>query len=202
MECTSRSTWLTSSTTAWAVRRQRNDILFDVGDWVAGLWRLHRWIVADGAQRDGQRREVERRAATWVSTEQLDASPRAGGFRPRPRHSDAGAPSGEQFRSASAQALPGSGLRLAIVKQVKVLNHGGLLRIEDTDPGGQPWASIYVLLPGRRIPIRNFPVRRLALERTSRGSRGSANVISMESQSTRNQIVQLLLKRYTMPVHA
>ncbi|REY90107.1 hypothetical protein DSL32_12230, partial [Mycobacterium tuberculosis] len=29
-----------------------------------------------------------------------------------------------------------------------VLNHGGLLRIEDTDPGGQPpGTSIYVLLP-------------------------------------------------------
>ncbi len=41
------------------------------------------------------------------------------------------------YRSASAQALPGSGLGLVIVKQV-VLNHGGLLRIEDTDPGGQP----------------------------------------------------------------
>ena len=55
------------------------------------------------------------------------------------------------YRSTSARAMPGSGLGLAIVKQV-VLNHGGLLRVEDTVPGGQPpGTSIYVLLPGRPI---------------------------------------------------
>src|SRR6202022_3706511 len=60
----------------------------------------------------------------------------------------------ERFhRSTTARALPGSGLGLAIVKQV-VLNHGGLLRVEDTVPGGQPpGTSIYVLLPGRPMPI-------------------------------------------------
>jgi two-component system sensor histidine kinase MprB len=57
------------------------------------------------------------------------------------------------FRSTSARALPGSGLGLAIVKQV-VLKHGGVLRVEDTVPGGQPpGASIHVLLPGRAMPV-------------------------------------------------
>jgi two-component system sensor histidine kinase MprB len=41
---------------------------------------------------------------------------------------------------------------LAIVKQV-VLNHGGSLRVEDTDPSGDPpGTSIFVLLPGRPMP--------------------------------------------------
>ena len=57
------------------------------------------------------------------------------------------------YRSTTARAMPGSGLGLAIVKQV-VLNHGGLLRVEDTVPGGQPpGTSIYVLLPGRPMPV-------------------------------------------------
>lgn len=90
------------------------------------------------------------------------------------------------YRSASARALPGSGLGLAIVKQV-VLNHGGLLRIEDTDPGGQPpGTSIYVLLPGRRMPIPQLPGATAGARSTDiENSRGSANVISVESQSTR-----------------
>jgi len=55
------------------------------------------------------------------------------------------------YRSASARAMPGSGLGLAIVKHV-VMKHGGVLRIEDTDPGGHPpGTSIYVLLPGTAI---------------------------------------------------
>ena len=49
--------------------------------------------------------------------------------------------------------MPGSGLGLAIVKKV-VLKHGGALRVEDTVPGGQPpGTSIYVLLPGRPMPV-------------------------------------------------
>ena len=61
------------------------------------------------------------------------------------------------YRSASARALPGSGLGLAIVKQV-VLKHGGLFRIEDTEPGNDPpGTSIYVLLPGRPIPTAAVP---------------------------------------------
>jgi two-component system, OmpR family, sensor histidine kinase MprB len=61
------------------------------------------------------------------------------------------------YRSASARALPGSGLGLAIVKQA-VLKHGGLIRIEDTVPGGDPpGTSIYVLLPGRPMPTAAVP---------------------------------------------
>jgi two-component system sensor histidine kinase MprB len=48
----------------------------------------------------------------------------------------------------SARAMPGSGLGLAIVKQV-VVKHGGMIRIADTVPGGQPpGTSFFVLLPG------------------------------------------------------
>jgi two-component system sensor histidine kinase MprB len=58
------------------------------------------------------------------------------------------------YRSTSARGLPGSGLGLAIVKQV-VLKHGGMLRIEDTVPGGDPpGASIHVVLPGRPATTR------------------------------------------------
>jgi two-component system sensor histidine kinase MprB len=44
--------------------------------------------------------------------------------------------------------MPGSGLGLAIVKQV-VVKHGGMIRIGETVPGGEPpGTSFYVLLPG------------------------------------------------------
>ncbi len=52
------------------------------------------------------------------------------------------------YRSTSARAMPGSGLGLAIVKQV-VVKHGGMIRIGETVPGGQPpGTTFYVLLPG------------------------------------------------------
>ncbi len=52
------------------------------------------------------------------------------------------------YRSTSARAMPGSGLGLAIVKQV-VVKHGGMIRIGETVPGGQPpGTAFYVLLPG------------------------------------------------------
>jgi two-component system sensor histidine kinase MprB len=113
------------------------------------------------------------------------------------------------YRSTTARALPGSGLGLAIVKQV-VLNHGGLLRVEDTDPGGQPpGTSIYVLLPGRPMPRATYPTR-VGDDVTNKNtrntkntepeaevgavddaagnmanSRDSSNVISVDSQSAR-----------------
>jgi len=93
------------------------------------------------------------------------------------------------YRSESARALPGSGLGLAIVKQV-VLTHGGALRVEDTVPGGHPpGTSIYVLLPGRPMPVAPYPapaaeapVDVTAAEREN--SLDAANVISVDSQST------------------
>ena len=52
------------------------------------------------------------------------------------------------YRSTSARAMPGSGLGLAIVKQV-VVKHGGMIRIGETVPGGEPpGTAFFVLLPG------------------------------------------------------
>ena len=93
------------------------------------------------------------------------------------------------FRSTTARAMPGSGLGLAIVKQV-VLKHGGALRVEETVPGGQPpGTSIYVLLPGRPIPVSEYPTDGKGgpdvNEQSIPGnSPGAANVISVESQTT------------------
>ena len=81
---------------------------------------------------------------------------------------------------------------------------GGLLRVEDTDPGGQPpGTSIYVLLPGRPMPTATYPTRTRdgLTDKNTRpeaetdaatdvagntaNSRDSANVISVDSQSAR-----------------
>jgi two-component system sensor histidine kinase MprB len=96
--------------------------------------------------------------------------------------------------------MPGSGLGLAIVKKV-VLNHGGMLRVEDTVPGGQPpGTSFYVLLPGRPLPASTYSTaagepqtdqvdaatdhaKTAAADEAN--SRESANVISVDSQSAR-----------------
>jgi two-component system sensor histidine kinase MprB len=87
--------------------------------------------------------------------------------------------------------MPGSGLGLAIVKKV-VLNHGGLLRVEDTVSGGQPpGTSIYVLLPGRPMPVSTDLMHTAGAKTDPAGpaagnganSRESANVISVDSQS-------------------
>ncbi len=93
------------------------------------------------------------------------------------------------FRSASARAMPGSGLGLAIVKQV-VLKHGGMLRVEDAVPGGQPpGTAFHVLLPGRPVPPSAYPApprgnsnhsdRKAAREKSS----ALPSVISVDSQS-------------------
>jgi two-component system sensor histidine kinase MprB len=139
------------------VRRRRNDIEFDV--------RAAGWQVYGDAS--GLSRAVLNlldNAAKW--------SPAGGRVEVRltqtdPWHAELvvadhgpGIPPQERplvferfFRSTSARALPGSGLGLAIVKQV-VLKHGGVLRVEDTVPGGQPpGASVHVLLPGRPMPL-------------------------------------------------
>lgn len=102
------------------------------------------------------------------------------------------------YRSTTARAMPGSGLGLAIVKKV-VLNHGGLLRVEDTVPGGQPpGTSFYVLLPGRPLPPTAYSASEpetgqvgattdpaVPVTGDEANSRESANVISVDSQSAR-----------------
>lgn len=135
------------------VRRRRNDIEFDVD--MAG-WQV--WGDAAGLSRAVL--NVLDNAAKW--------SPPGGRVEVRlrqvdPTHAELvvadhgpGIPVNERqlvferfFRSTSARSMPGSGLGLAIVKQV-VVKHGGVLRIEDTVPGGQPpGTSIFVVLPGR-----------------------------------------------------
>ncbi len=80
------------------------------------------------------------------------------------------------YRSASARAMAGSGLGLAIVKHV-VMKHGGVLRIDETVPGGHPpGTSIHVLLPGRPIPAAPDTVAEKSVD--------DASEISVDSQST------------------
>ena len=79
------------------------------------------------------------------------------------------------YRSASARGMPGSGLGLAIVKHV-ALKHGGVLRIEDTVPGGQPpGTSIHVLLPGSPVPTADMTDEEKSVEESRK--------ISVDSQS-------------------
>jgi two-component system, OmpR family, sensor histidine kinase MprB len=182
------------------VRRRRNDIAFDV--------RVIPWqVYGDGAGLSRAVLNLMDNAAKWspsggrvgVYMRQLDAShaelvvfDHGPGIPPQER----GLVFERFFRSASARAMPGSGLGLAIVKQV-VLRHGGALRVEDTVPGGQPpGTSIYVLLPGRLMPIApyspfaanaDFDVSAAASSEESAGaanSRDAANVISVDSQTT------------------
>ncbi|OBA83683.1 two-component sensor histidine kinase [Mycobacterium sp. 1164966.3] len=194
------------------VRRRRNDIHFDV--------QVTPWqVYGDAAGLSRAALNLMDNAAKWsppggrvgVTLRQLDAS-----------HAELvvsdhgpGIPLHERrlvferfYRSTTARALPGSGLGLAIVKQV-VLNHGGLLRVEDTVPGGQPpGTTIYVLLPGRPMPVSDSETGDAALApsepaefsdasadsrtnptgkviETGANSPDSANVISADSQSAR-----------------
>lgn len=134
------------------VRRRRNDIEFDID---AVGWQVHgdpaglaravlnlldnaaKWSPAGGTV--GLRlRQVDAAHAELVVSDQ------GPGIAPEER-----ALVFERFyRSTSARAMPGSGLGLAIVKQV-VVKHGGMIRIGETVPGGDPpGTSFYVLLPG------------------------------------------------------
>jgi two-component system, OmpR family, sensor histidine kinase MprB len=176
------------------VRRRRNDIDFDV--WVTP-WQVY----GDAAGLSRAVLNLLDNAAKW--------SPAGGRVGIRltqvdPSHAELvvsdhgpGIPLQERrlvferfFRSASARALPGSGLGLAIVKQV-VLKHGGVLRVEDTVPGGQPpGTSIYVLLPGRPMPVTAAPTHNADAVTNGfasiNGGKTSAvpSVISVDSQST------------------
>jgi two-component system, OmpR family, sensor histidine kinase MprB len=189
------------------VRRRRNDIHFDVevipwqvyGD-NAGLSRAALNLLDNAAKwsPSGGRVGVRMRQLD-PSHAELVVSDHGPGISPHERRLVF-----ERFyRSTAARALPGSGLGLAIVKQV-VLNHGGLLRVEDTDPGGQPpGTSVYVLLPGRPMPAVTYPARTrddmtnkntsaeaetdaaIDVAGNTANSRDSANVISVDSQSAR-----------------
>jgi two-component system sensor histidine kinase MprB len=183
------------------VRRRRNDIQFDVdvlpwqvyGD-AAGLSRAVLNLMDNAAKWSppGGRVGVTMRQLD-ASHAELVVSDRGPGIPPHER----GLVFERFYRSTTARAMPGSGLGLAIVKKV-VVNHGGLLRIEDTVPGGQPpGTSIYVLLPGRPVPPPRYPpstadtpgARTAAGAGSARSggrenSRESANVVSVDSQST------------------
>ncbi len=142
-------------------RRRRNDIDFDVrmtpwqvyGD-AAGLSRAVLNLLDNAAKWSppGGRVSVRLTQVDPAHAE-LVVADNGPGIAPRERRLVF-----ERFyRSASARALPGSGLGLAIVKHV-VLKHGGMIRIEDTVPGGDPpGTSIYVLLPGRPMPTVRAP---------------------------------------------
>jgi two-component system, OmpR family, sensor histidine kinase MprB len=175
------------------VRRRRNDIDFDV--------ELIGWqVYGDASSLSRAVLNLLDNAAKWspsgervtVKLRQVDAShaelvvaDRGPGIPPHERRLVF-----ERFyRSASARALPGSGLGLAIVKHV-VLKHGGVLRVEDTVPGGQPpGTSIYVLLPGQPTPAAQPPVPPLekiggAAGHNGEKSRDESSEISVDSQST------------------
>jgi two-component system, OmpR family, sensor histidine kinase MprB len=187
------------------VRRRRNDIQFDVevipwqvyGD-AAGLSRAALNLMDNAAKWSPPGGHVGVRMRQLdPSHAELVVSDHGPGIPPHERRLVF-----ERFyRSMTARALPGSGLGLAMVKQV-VLNHGGLLRVEDTVPGGQPpGTSIYVLLPGRPMPKPAYSTAGaddtgdieseantdpgVPAAGNAANSRDSANVISVDSQSAR-----------------
>jgi two-component system sensor histidine kinase MprB len=141
-------------------RRRRNDVQFDVD--VIG-WE----VFGDAAGLSRAVLNLLDNAAKWspsgghvgVRLRQLDAahaelvvSDHGPGIPPQER----GLVFERFYRSASARAMPGSGLGLAIVKQV-VVKHGGMIRIADTVPDGQPpGTSFFVLLPGRPIGATHY----------------------------------------------
>lgn len=139
------------------VRRRRNDIRFDVdiigwqvhGD-PAGLSRAVLNLLDNAAKWSPPGGTVGLRLRQVDSAHaELVVSDEGPGIAPEER----GLVFERFYRSDSARAMPGSGLGLAIVKQV-IVKHGGMIRIGETVPDGQPpGTSFFVLLPGR--PIRS-----------------------------------------------
>jgi two-component system sensor histidine kinase MprB len=175
------------------VRRRRNDIEFDVavigwqifGD-AAGLSRAVLNLLDNAAKwsPSGARVKVRLRQVDPTHAE-LVVADMGPGIPPHERHLVF-----ERFyRSTSARALPGSGLGLAIVKHV-VVKHGGMLRVEDTVPGGQPpGTSIYVLLPGAPMAPPELPTVSVeqmtgAPGKNGEKSRVESSELSVDSQST------------------
>ena len=141
-------------------RRRRNDVQFDVdvvgwevfGD-AAGLSRAVLNLLDNAAKWSPSGAHVGVRLRQLDSAHaELVVSDHGPGIPPQER----GLVFERFYRSASARAMPGSGLGLAIVKQV-VVKHGGMIRIADTVPGGQPpGTSFFVLLPGRPIGTTHY----------------------------------------------
>jgi len=176
------------------VRRRRNDIEFDVS---VIPWQ----VFGDPAGLSRAVLNLMDNAAKW--------SPSGGRVSVRLHRFDAGhaelivadrgpgIPEAERrlvferfYRSDAARAMPGSGLGLAIVKQV-VLKHGGALRVEATDPGGDPpGTTFYVLLPGQPGPPMATITEPEVADDGKRGislgkSSGPQSVVSEGSQSSR-----------------
>jgi two-component system sensor histidine kinase MprB len=138
------------------VRRRRNDIHFIVD--VIG-WQVH----GDAAGLSRAVLNLLDNAAKWsppggtvgLTLRRVDAahaelavSDQGTGIPPEER----GLVFERFYRSTSARAMPGSGLGRAIVKQ-GVVKHGGMIRIGETMPGGQPPGTTFsVLVPGQPTP--------------------------------------------------
>ncbi len=138
------------------VRRRRNDIQFqvDIVGWqvhgdAAGLSRAVLNLLDNAAKWSPSGGTVGVRLRQVDSTHaELVVSDEGPGISPEER----GLVFERFYRSTLARAMPGSGLGLAIVKQV-IVKHGGMIRIGDTVPDGDPpGTSFFVLLPGRPAP--------------------------------------------------
>lgn len=144
------------------VRRRRNDIQFntEVVGWqmygdAAGLSRLVINLLDNAAKWSPPGGPVSLRLRIVDANHaELIVSDHGPGIPPHER-----ALVFERFyRTTSARSMTGSGLGLAIVKQV-VTKHGGMIRITETVPGGDPpGTSFCVLLPGQPISHLSYPV--------------------------------------------